>query len=231
MQDSYYYFFSATAQVLASILALFGVFILFRIQSITSDLLDVCHKLEHQVTHWSTSNNNQLESAIRIVVFLMVERFQTETFNIRNVKKILELDSKNVLRTNRIYRIQKDKFDELHTLYKKLTTRTIDTSVLASILIVICLGILPFGKFLDSQNIMIYIMLLITILSAVVLWFLVSILMNAFDVKISLRKYFLGILRIVFYPLLCLVYYIKNKYEFRQFMKADAKGLKKVPVD
>lgn len=50
MTNSFYYFFSAAAQVLAAILALFGVFVIFKIQSLTSELLEEGRKLEHIVT-------------------------------------------------------------------------------------------------------------------------------------------------------------------------------------
>ena len=39
MSDSFYYFFSATPQVLGGILALFGVFVIFKIQTIKAELI------------------------------------------------------------------------------------------------------------------------------------------------------------------------------------------------
>ena len=41
MSNSFYYFFSATPQVLAGILALFGVFIIFKIQTLKSELIGI----------------------------------------------------------------------------------------------------------------------------------------------------------------------------------------------
>jgi hypothetical protein len=41
MENSFYYFFSAVPQVLGGVLALFGVFVVFKVQSLKSQLLGI----------------------------------------------------------------------------------------------------------------------------------------------------------------------------------------------
>ncbi len=41
MNNSFYYFYSATPQVLSGVLALFGVFVIFKIQTIKSEILSI----------------------------------------------------------------------------------------------------------------------------------------------------------------------------------------------
>jgi hypothetical protein len=51
MENSFYYFFSATPQVLGGILALFGVFVIYRIQAITSELKGICQYIIDESDH------------------------------------------------------------------------------------------------------------------------------------------------------------------------------------
>ncbi len=45
MSNSFYYFFSAVPQVMGGILALFGVFIVFKIQAIESNIIGIGQSL------------------------------------------------------------------------------------------------------------------------------------------------------------------------------------------
>jgi hypothetical protein len=49
MENAYYYFFSATPQVLAGIIALFGVFVLFKLQALSNELSPIANNLHYSL--------------------------------------------------------------------------------------------------------------------------------------------------------------------------------------
>jgi len=51
MENSFYYFFSATPQVLATILALFGFFLIFKIQALKDELIVKASDILEYVNH------------------------------------------------------------------------------------------------------------------------------------------------------------------------------------
>jgi len=153
MSNSFYYFFSASAQVLAAILALFGVFVIFKIQTLTTELLEIGRKLKHLVTNVSVSNKLEEGQQLQVLIFLMSAEFNKEVFNLKNLIKTMKLDQTNLLCKVYIgYHQNKIKFDDLYLTYKTIINKTIQTSILTALLIVFCLGILPFGKFIDNNT-------------------------------------------------------------------------------
>ncbi|MEI6048534.1 MAG: hypothetical protein WCS03_06515 [Bacteroidota bacterium] len=69
MENSFYYFFSSTPQVLGGIWALFGVFVLFKIQSLTTDLISISKELLYWLQHYSirSESNESLNERVTIM--------------------------------------------------------------------------------------------------------------------------------------------------------------------
>jgi hypothetical protein len=113
MSNSFYYFFSAVPQVLSGILALFGVFVIFKVQTLKSHLFGIVpailnemenesfledppkkEELKKQLIETSKRNNiTALKAAISLIDnevthFLNVKYHEAKDFEIINKLKI-----------------------------------------------------------------------------------------------------------------------------------------------
>lgn len=161
MENSFYYFFSATPQVLGAVLALFGVFVLFKIQSLTTDLISIGNELLKWLQLYSQNMVNK-------------ESFE-EIYNLESdiSKSILTRDIRYLSKSIVKNRILKDttsleicsRFDNVYLIYKKLVDRTIHSSKITGIIIISCLLIIPFGKWIYCKPVLLFSLFFIIILS------------------------------------------------------------------
>jgi hypothetical protein len=195
MSNSFYYFFSATPQVLAAILALFGVFVVFKLQSLQSRLVGIGQTILGLVestplyyeTLRNTSTSNKIRKAIQTNdIKLLREYVNSIDAEVLRVKSANEADDKKELKTaidlrllerfNPISRNYKDVYDARQYLIRD----TVRWSIFTAISVVFCLSIIPFGD-LILKNIFILYTLYNTLIVCLIISFLglISILRRA----------------------------------------------------
>jgi hypothetical protein len=142
MNNSFYYFFSSTPQVLGGVLALFGVFIIFKIQSSRSLLIGIAQTIINENSRYNSTNPDDYKLIKgRVLVKPVVAELQDainkgDTKEINNIIKYI--DNPRLI-------IHKERYVKTYHSLRSLIRNTIIWSVFTAIAIVICLLILPFG--------------------------------------------------------------------------------------
>jgi hypothetical protein len=167
MENSFYYFFSATPQVLGAILALFGVFVLFRVQSLTTELLAICKELEHKLVYYNLKGESA-ESMIERSEMLPGVVNGILTKNLTYVYSALE---KNRLFKSTGFLDIKSRFDSLYLLYRQLVDRTINSTLFTGVIIITCLIIIPFGKWICFRPLLLFSMFFIIVISVIYIFY------------------------------------------------------------
>lgn len=138
MENSFYYFFSATPQVLSAVLALFGVFVLFKIQSLTTDLISIGKELLHWLqTYTVIMVNRESFEEISSLEIDISKSILTRDITYLNKSIVKNKALKDTTSLEIRYR-----FDNVYLIYKKLVDRTICSSIVTGIIIISCLLII-----------------------------------------------------------------------------------------
>jgi hypothetical protein len=143
MENSFYYFFSSAPQVLSGILALFGVFVIFKIQSLKENLLGSGQEILDEFERRPDIQNTVQKSNEYLVFRLKKAIHKHDIYLLKtHIKDIIAI-------------VNTPSFKQLEEIYNQkliflnlLVKNTIISSIITAILIVICLTILPFGKIL-----------------------------------------------------------------------------------
>jgi hypothetical protein len=168
MTNSFYYFFSATPQVLAAILALFGVFVIFKIRSLKSELIGIGKSLISNTTNYNDQSDSLISIQIKVNANLALQNNDIE-----------KLKSTFDIFTNKVnYHYQK--FYKVYNSLQSLIKRTIFWSKITVVLIIICLSTIPFGDMI-LNNVYIFYSLFISVIGCLMFIFinLISILKEA----------------------------------------------------
>lgn len=152
MESSFYYFFSATSQVLGGILALFGVFVIFKIKTLKDELLGIGQSLYDKADYavrqkYAKLSENQSSTGILDRIKLSID--------IKNIKELKEpinsIDNPECLALlNKLYGnflIQRNRYNEIYQFHKKLILQTILWSIYTATVIIISLIILSEGDY------------------------------------------------------------------------------------
>lgn len=146
MADAFYYFFSSVPQVLAGILALFGVFTIFKLQAMQNNLVGFGDEILIDL-RW----NRQRRKKIMAVPGIKITRLEKAVarkdlseiiYQLGEITKIVDTES---------YREQNRVFIQRNKKRKSIIKLTIRTSLFTAIWIVYCLIILPFADCLDNN--------------------------------------------------------------------------------
>ena len=158
MTNSFYYFFSSTPQVLGGVLALFGVFVIFKIQSIRSQLIGLARTMLQE--------------------YHILEALRKDD--------ILELKSAVELNYNENKdAVEYQKFNRLFLSLKSLIRSTIKWSIFTAIIIIFCLIMLTMGCVILKNIFFLYTLFFIVITCVIICFFsLVSILKKAIDINV-----------------------------------------------
>jgi hypothetical protein len=161
LSDSYNYFFSSTPQVLGGILALFGVFVIFAVQTIRTELLNTANIITRNINGMTDGSltghtNGEINGnpyKIRIDLGKAIEEG-----SLNKIKKSLEL-------------IKNNEYSGFCNAYLKgfdfltqLVERTFFFSIFTASIIVFCMLILAFGKIFICYPISVYAMFGLVIL-------------------------------------------------------------------
>jgi hypothetical protein len=154
MENSFYYFFSAVPQVLGAILALFGVFVIFKIDLIKNQLLGVGKALIEKI---STIVSNSKEGITDIVFRPTKIELDLMSNQIKALESYIEKQDIEGLKEY-IYHIDYDdysilidKYRNLFNFRKDLIKRTIRSVIYTSVVIILSLFSLTLGSFIENQ--------------------------------------------------------------------------------
>ena len=143
MENSFYYFFSSVPQVLGAVLALFGVFVVFKIELLTKLLISIANDVAEILESFQRTENdfNGIYKAI-------------DENNIKDLYTIIaalgdgyfcsELNPTTPFKTMGTYNNNKVRFATLYFIYKNIIGKTINTSIFTAVIIIVCLILLPF---------------------------------------------------------------------------------------
>jgi hypothetical protein len=170
MSNAFYYFFSAVPQVMASVLGLFGVLIIFKIQHLSKGLSKVVEILYNEI------ESKEIFIRVKDEVFLgSIE----SALNKNDIKELTNLFKDSV--SEEIINFSFESYKNIKKIRKYLVKATIIDSILTVILIVTCLSIIPLADiFIMSDR------LLITLYGGIILFTIacfigfINILQNAF---------------------------------------------------
>jgi hypothetical protein len=155
LSNSFFYFFSATPQVLGAIMALFAVFVIFKIQALKDEILSLAQYLHNTVDKINEKGDSLDMKKKRGKLSWEIKR-HIEAKNIVQVyeaiKKYDELHT-----TNKIYKVRKKRFDDIYAIKENLVSNTIAASKITAFLIIFCLLALPFGKYVICHTVLLWI--------------------------------------------------------------------------
>ena len=163
MDDSFFYFFSTVPQVLGAVIGLFGIFVLFKIQILKEEIIEVSKDLKNSIdisAAEETSNMRKdahilLDRSIQIKNITVLKTF----FNNDYARFQQHFNNQALILSNGLV----GKFNNLHLTYKTIVISTIVLSCLSGILIVACLAALPSKCLLMSKsNLLFWIYRLVT---------------------------------------------------------------------
>ena len=159
MSNSFYYFFSATPQVLAAILALFGVFVIFKIQSLKTELISLGKSLISDVGNYNDQSDGILSIQIKVHA---VRALQNNDIN--GLKSTFDIFSN---KANYFYK----EFYKLYDSLKTLINSTIFWSIFTSLIIISCLIILSQGNYFLCHH----------ELLSVIIWIIIALIVSSFS--------------------------------------------------
>ena len=182
MSNSFYYFFSSTPQVLGAILALFGVFVLFKIEIIKAHLIGIGKSIiKDKGTYLSdtfelTDNTILKDKAPKHDPQIIDLKMSIIKNDIKGLKSIIDKLDKELFSS-----YQKN-YCETYESLKSLITCTVFWSVYTVILIIGCLTILSQGcYFLDHYYLVYYTKMIIIVLICACFIGLIKILRKSLD--------------------------------------------------
>lgn len=160
MSNSFYYFFSATPQVLGGVLALFGVFVIFKIQTIKTSLLSVGEVLNDFVWSLLPKPAMKIEDEItkerRFLQRGILKCLQSQ--NIKELDLLLNgVKDEGLLATDK-FNFNRGKYLSQYQFLQSLISDTVKSSIITAVIIVASLLVLPFGHILSDCKIVVYIL-------------------------------------------------------------------------
>lgn len=147
MDNSFYYFFSSASQVLGAILALFGVFVIFKIETIKAQLLGIGQSI---IKDRGTILTDDYELADNTVLHDKAHKSDPQ---INNIKMSIIKNNINELKFNIekldkvIYSSYQSSYKGVYKALKSLIASTVIWSIYTIIVIIGCLIILSQGVY------------------------------------------------------------------------------------
>jgi hypothetical protein len=140
--NSFYYFYSAVPQVLGALLALFGVFVIFKVSDLKNQMIGICMTIKDEAESYTFKDGSFLklnEEMDNSTIFKSLTRYM-ERIDLVGLKRTLELIN------NQHFGIPLIRYSDLFSVRKKLIFWTIILSIYTSIIILFCLVCLTLGE-------------------------------------------------------------------------------------
>lgn len=155
MENSFFYFFSATPQVLGAVLALFGVFVVFKLQSLKTLLIDIAKDVVKVLDHFQP-NKVDIDKIYKAIDENKMEDLYKTISILSDGFFAIELNLTAPLGTIINYGNNKVRFVTLYFIYRNIIDTTITTTIFTVVIIVTCLAMLPFVHILKDCPIILY---------------------------------------------------------------------------
>lgn len=153
LSNSFYYFYSTVPQVLGAVLALFGVFLIYKIQALKEELVakatDILVYLNESKEH-DTLGDDEYTKFIRLTgnslsIWLPYKNVGT-FYNI-----ICKFGHSNIGKVDNMYATYSHQYGRMYKLHRGLIQATRYFSVISIITIIGCLSIIPYAKYFLSK--------------------------------------------------------------------------------
>lgn len=185
LKNSFFYFFSATPQVLGGVMALLGVFVIFKIQTIKSQLIGIGKSIYNEAKELIDKNNPSFTSEIKQAI---------KRKDIHELKRVFDSIEKED------FGFHHKAYQQLYDFHINLMRATILLSIFTAVTIILCLSVIPFGTFFLKYPCLLYILFIAVIASIIIclggfLFILVKSLKESSFKKFS-RDFFRFMLRI-----------------------------------
>jgi hypothetical protein len=152
LNNSFFYFFSATPQVLAAILALFGFFLIFKIQALKGELIVKAMDILEYVRSMDKLDRGENEAVSENINKIFHSLTQSIRYkNVGILFKIICKDGKNLALNDLTYKTYSNQVNSTFKLQKSIIESTIFFSILTILTIIACMTILAFGDFFLSK--------------------------------------------------------------------------------
>jgi hypothetical protein len=153
MDNSFYYFFSAVPQVLGGVLALFGVFVLYKIQALKDEQVMIASDINQLLSETTYSALSEIEKHRMRAVFVISKAVRSKNIIVLKhyfndvLLKVLDEDQQRKPIVSEFV----EKYNERFDLHQNLLKATIVLSSFTAFIIVACLSIIPFGCYMLSH--------------------------------------------------------------------------------
>ncbi|MGA1978439.1 MAG: hypothetical protein ABSG89_11370 [Bacteroidales bacterium] len=181
MKDSFYYFFSTVPQVLGGVMALFGVFVIFRIQSIKEQMYlygkEIMSDFNYKFLAIDRSENNKetIKKIFSETYDTLGDCVQLKDFNMMykiysNFRKVYTTIDYGLLNYEK-------GFFQLYTTFRFLINWAIISSITTGITILFCISLIPYEKDLINNQWLLQKIYLLTVILAVIVFILLIIIL------------------------------------------------------
>jgi hypothetical protein len=165
MENAYYYFFSAVPQILAGIMALFGVFVLFKLQALSNELSPIVSILYESLSIPYAKEHKEIRGELASLCF---DAFNNKSFKpVADYFKSFENDIFNGYPN---YSVYLKRFLQAYGVYEKILNRTVFATIFTGITIIICLVLLPFAKYVSCNYILVFSLCSIIIICVIMIF-------------------------------------------------------------
>lgn len=160
MSNSFYYFFSATPQVLASILALFSVFVIFKIQNIKSELLVIGQAIFDDTSRIISSKSEFDQLSDNEGTAQTLESIKKALYR-KDIKSLTTIFESIKRKGN--YDPYASRYFEYYNSLQKLLRQTFYWSLFTGFIIFLCLSLIPLDNFMLKHPCIINFTFIVTI--------------------------------------------------------------------
>jgi hypothetical protein len=162
MAESFYYFFSATPQVLSGLLAIFGAIVIFKVQSIKSEMIGFSKFIKDEIKEYlQLPNINDGQSNLKIISDLQKAINRNDISELKVIIDKLRFEYYD-------YATHCNRFLSVFEFYENLKRKTINWSIITAAIISFCLSIIPLGKFLLKHECLLTIVFLSAIIGLII---------------------------------------------------------------
>src|ERR1035437_3933378 len=147
LSNSFFYFFSATPQVLAAILGLFAVFVLYRMQGLKDELINLASEFVELLNSLEKTENDEIEKKRTDVIKILSNAIQVR--NILIIHYYIEKMTLNTVNKDDKVHIALCKrmingYNTINTFRENFPKKMIILSSFTALVILLCLSVIPF---------------------------------------------------------------------------------------
>ena len=187
LSNSFFYFFSAVPQVLAAILGLFAVFVLYRIQTLKDDLINLASEFVELLNSLEKAKNIMIEKRRTDVIKILNNAIQVK--NILIIHYYIEKMTLNTMNNDDKVHIDLCKrmingYNTINSLRESFPKKMIILSSFTALVILMCLSVIPFACYIFAHPVLLNWLFIIIVIAVIVCFvLLINILRKAFPLS------------------------------------------------